>query len=369
MKKLIEVGIIGLLLLIGVQKSDAVFKIVGTQGACDTTASGCSPIPLNITTLCIVTCPLRSSFSYTSSSRFWASKDGSVGACFTSINGGVTWANCTTQAFTAGSGGESYAGASDGSVIAVGTDTDCIIRRSTDNGTSWTTVFTEVASACHAGGQPGQYLYCLSSGLCEYVTNQAGTAKIYRSSNNGQSWTAGTTGTGGNCTIAGAQWDGSAGVMQSENPTCGGGNVAKTWVAVGDIWTDSVTWDGTQGHCWTPVVYNNVGRVICNNGTTGLRVYEASAALVAAITLPNSLDALDAQGPAVGFATNIMYIVGFNSTGTSISVWVSRDNLVTFVKIGDLGGGGAGPRGGNMFKANGCIYITTGLTPMFGKIC
>jgi len=367
MKKYILALLVSLMMVAGISYSAVPSKIVGLSGECDTTNAGCIPIPLILTTLCTASCPIRSSFSYTSSSRFWGASSGAVGACQTSIDGGITWGGCTTQAFSSGSGGESYAGASDGSVIAIGSITGtCTIKRSIDNAANWTTVFTD-ANACFLPGQPGQNLWCLSDSRCEYQMNNGGTARVYRSSDNGANWVQGTTGTGGNCTIVGTQWDGSAGIMPSENTGCGGGNIAKTWVAAADVWTDSVTWTGAQGDCWTPVVYNSTGRVICNAGAA-LTMYSSAGASVAVLILPTSLVGLDSQGPAWGWATNTLYIAAQNVT-TGIDVHVSRDNLVSFTKLGTFTGGGAGPRGGNMFAANGCIYVTTGLTPMFGKVC
>lgn len=365
-KTILSLVLLTTLGMLGTQ-AEAVYRtIVGAQDDC----TGCPvPIPLSPTTLCTANCPLRTSFSWTDSKRFWGSKDGSVGACYTSSDGGNTWGGCTTQAFVAGSGAESYAGASDGSVIAIGSIAGtCTIRRSTDKAATWTTVFTD-ANACQNSGQPGQNLYCLADGRCEYVINQGGTARVYRTSNNGAGWTQGITGTGGNCIVTGAQWDGVAGIMSSENTGCGGGNIAKTFVASGDIWSDSIAWNGTQGDCFTPVIYNGVGRVICSVGVLDVKMYSSAGALVATLVLPGAVKALNSQGPALGFATNTLYVVGQNLVGNPIGVWVSTDNLNTFSHVGSFTGGGAGPQGGNMFKANGCIYVTTGLTPMFGKVC
>lgn len=351
-------------------QSASVSRIVGLASQCDTTAPGCASFPTQITTLCTINCPIRSSPSYSNPiSRFWGSKGTGVGSCITSTDGGITWGDCTSQAFAAGTGVELYAEASDGSVIAVGTVAGtCTISRSTNNATSWSIVFTE-AVVC-SGGLEGQRLYCLSDGRCEVIVGASPTFKVYRSSDNGQSWTAESPNrTAPNCNINEVAWNGNIGIAGSENTGCGGGGVAKAASASSDAWSDSITWNGTQGDCWGATIYNGAGRISCNDGTTGFKLYTAAGgASVATLTLPGSSGVIDSGGVMFGYATNTLYIAALTS-GAAIGLWVSRDNLVTFVQLGTFSGGGAGIRGGHMFLANSCIYVNYGLTAAFGKVC
>jgi len=345
--------------------SPAITHVLGGQMACDPALPSCTPIPLTVTTLCTASCPKISSFSYSSTARFWGST-GAVGGCRVSVNGGTTWAACATQPFTTGST-EFYAGASDGSVIAVGTPTGpstCTIRRSTDNATSWTTVYTNVV-VCSNSGNEGQYLYCLGDGRCEYIAHDGvtDTNRIIRSSDNGQNWVTGETSVQA-IAVAGAAWNGSGGILTVQTGT------NKSWSAIGDSWVLSTfVWNGTPGQCWGSVIYNSAGRMICNNGTTGYKMYDSEQNVVASLTLPGSATAAGNGGTAISIRTNNLYVFAQGVSPSSMAVWASIDNLSTFTRLGDISGGGAGMRGGNVFFTNGCVYFSVGLTPMFGKIC
>ena len=376
MKKwLIGVLTIVLFMCVPTIKSSAVTvsTIVGVVGNCDTVLAGCNPIPLTITTLCTVTCPTRTAPSFTSTTRIWGDV---TTTCVSSVDGGLTWPNCASQPGADGNNYEYVAETANGSVIAAGRDggnVTCLIRQSTNTGTSWTTVMS-VAGNCSNGGARGQRLFCLSDGRCEWLVFDITSTSFvtFRSSNNGLTWSNSSV-AANMCTIASGQWDGSAGVVPSENPGCGGGGVAKTLSAAGDVWTASATWDGTQGDCWGSVIYNGTPRVLCQSSgaplTANYTLRDTTGANFATLILPNALTtSIDAGGIAHTLKTNVLYVAASTATST-IGVWVSTDNLVTFLQIGTLGGGGAGIREGNAFNANGCIYMTYGFTAAFAKIC
>lgn len=367
----IKLTLVSLLLLLSVcvGNSDAVMKIVGLTGECNLAFSGCTVIPLTPTTLCTVSCAQQTSFSFTDANRFWGASTTGVGSCLTSTNGGIAWGACASQPFTTGNR-EFYAGTPDGGVIAVGTTTGpttCTIKKSTNNGTTWSTVFTALVQ-CTSGTLEGQRLYCLSDGNCEFIGWDASTVTIYRSSNSGDSWVAGETTTGGNCAISSVAWNGTAGIIPSQNTGCGGGFIAKAGVAASDVWTTSAVWNGTQGDCWGSVVFAGVGRAICQVTSADYVMYSSAGAVVNTLVLPNVLKTIDTGGTSISPFSGVMYMVATKSTG-GIGIWVSRDSLASFTQIGSFSGGGAGPRGGNTFFANGCIYFTTGVTAMFGKVC
>jgi hypothetical protein len=355
---------------VSIQSSQAVSvsTIVGTQSQCDTALSGCNTIPLSLTTLCTASCPIRTSPSYASSTEFWAAIGSATGSCARSTDGGVTWPACTTQPFSTGAN-EVYAGASDGSVIGATTTTGpntCTISRSTNNGTSWSVVFTQ-ANDCNPATAEGQYLFCLSDGRCEWATKGASTFRIFRSSNNGASWTAGETGDSFCAARDGGAWNGSVGIIPPQDPGCGGGNIAKAFVASGDVWTESTAWTGAQGSCWGSVIYNNLPRAICF-AAVNYTMRDSTGGLVANLTLPNVNAGLDSGGPSVSIGTNILYVFATSTGPTRLGVWVSRDNLASFNFLGGFTGT-SGLRGGNAFYANGCVYINGDTPSTFAKVC
>lgn len=350
----------------------AVTHILRGELACDPANPNCVSIPLTFTVLCSATCPFRSSFSFSDSNRFWGASGTGVGSCITSTDGGITWPACDSQPFVTGAN-ELYAGASDGSVIAASTTTGpttCTISRSTNNGTSWGVVFTSLVN-CNPGGQEGQYLYCLSSGVCELATNDASGQlyRIFRSSDNGQNWSIGETGDSFCTAAAGSSWNGSVGIMIGMNPGCGGGGNQKSFLAGGDVWAVSTVWSGTQGDCWGTVIYNGGGRILCQSSGAApdsrYTLRTSTGAPSASLTLPGALlTSIDAGGIAIGPFTDTLYV--FASRATDIGVWVSRDNLSTFALLASTPGV---MRGGNIFYSGGCVYATYAGPARFGKIC
>jgi hypothetical protein len=373
-------AILGLLLALGlaispqaiVQSSTPIGALYGANVACDPAIATCTPIPLAVSILCTVSCPLRVSPSYASGTEFWAASGSGAGNCARSTDGGATWPACTTQPSTT-SQNELYAGASDGSVVVVMREngpTRCDIRRSPDNGATWPLVFTQAVN-CDVGSIEGQYLYCLADGRCEAAMNTANTFRIYRSTDNGQSWLAGETGSASCGTSAGAAWDGSNGIIPSENPGCGGGNLATAFFSTADSYAVSTAWTGAQGDCWGQVIYNGTARAICQGSVATpdnrYSLRSSTGALVASLTLPGALlTSIDAGGLALAPFTNVLYILATRATDAGI--YVSQDNLASFNLIGTLGAG-VTVRGGNMFYSGGCIYIAGGITRRFAKIC
>lgn len=367
-KWIINILLIALFICVPVLKSDAVTMTIGAQANCDTTITSCIAFPTQLTALCVsASCPFRTNPSYTSSTRFWGTFLSGNSQCVTSTDGGVTWPACTTQPFVA-STQEYYAEASDGSVIAAGsTAGTCTIRRSTNGTVSWTDVFTQ-AVACLGNNTEGQTLHCLSNGTCELISSTTADSKfrMFRSTDNGASWTAVTVDTlGTNDLASGSAWNGSAGISAAISSING---LATAFVAIGDVWISSAAW-ANIGDCWGNVVYNNVGRAICYSAGTGYTVRAGDGTLVSSIVLPGAALGIDIGGPAFSNTTNALYVLATTTTST-LGIWLSRDNLNTFVLIGQSSAAIGGVRGGNMFMTNGCVYFTGGVARfMFGKIC
>lgn len=361
-------GVVFLALPLVVSPAHAITDLFGTAANCGV-GLGCGIFPQTVTVLCTASCPTRSSFSWTNPSRFWGALGGGTGVCTTSTDGGVTFALCTTQPFATGAN-ELYAGAADGSVIAVGTTTGpttCTMRRSTDNGTSWNTQFTQAVN-CSPSNNEGQYLYCLASGACELVVFDTPTLnyRVFRSSNNGVTWSIGevlAADSGVNAGSAGVAWDGAKGFLVPNMPGTGGGNLATAGIASGDVWTVSGIWNGTQGDCWGNVVYNGAASGVCQGaGATPSALYtlrNATGVNVASLTLPGALtSSIDMGGVSLSLATNNLYIMATLASGGAASLWFSTDNLNTFIQLGPAAGFLVGMRGGNAFTANGCAYFT-----------
>lgn len=364
--------------------SYAVVNIIGVNAQCDTALVGCTRLLITVTELCIDgvnLCPQNSVASFTDSNRFWGRASAATQACRTSTNGGSIWSACTTQPFGVGENStpEHYGSASDGSVIAISTITTGTvgtIRRSIDNGTSWSTVFSEpgisYSTALPGGNAEGQLVVCLSDGRCEFVGNMAGGSgrfRVYRSNDNGTSWVAGETSavtTG--CPSSGTVWNGLIGISPFIGTTACGGGIMRTYSASSDVWSLSAAWGTSPGDCWGPVIYNGANNVICNN-VTNYTLYSSTGVVISNLILPGSIPTISIGAQAYSTGTNIMYIV---ATGTSskFNVYVSINNLANFTKIFTTTNTSGSARGGNMYAANGCIYFSVNPTfPIFGKIC
>jgi len=367
-------ALIVLVMGIGIGKSEGVTikKIVGTASSCDE-SEGCLPVPLVLTGLCTVTCPLLSAPSYTDSLRFWGTGGTAGTGCRTSTDGGATWGACTTNPFTPGTK-EHYAGTVDGGVIAVSQVVgDCVIRKSVDNAASWTTVFTfTVATGCGGPISAGTFLKCLANGECHMLVTGPGTGcNILESTENGNIGTWLNVLTDVSCfaaTPTGYSYDGTDGIM-----TQSGASTLSGWFTfTGGIgWTSSAVWPGTVGQCWGSVILSGVPRAICyNTGDANYTLRDVDGVVVTNLVLPNAVLLVSNGGLGMSIAgTSLLYVVATSSNPSAIGVWASRDAGVSFGRIGTIGPSVV-IREGDIFFANGCIYFSGGLiTPVFAKVC
>lgn len=199
MKKILVI-IVTLLCLYG-QTEAGISKIVGTRIDC---GAGCTTFPATASLLCQgSSCPqyFHPDWTDTTFNRFYGIKnDTNPGTCVVSFNGGSVWVPCTTQPFTSSvlNTGIKFAVASDGSLLAAsgqGSNT-CIIRRSTNQAASWTTVFTSTTQTCSLlfGFPTPPEMYCAElNGYCAIINsiNPSVITVIY-SIDNGANWTVGT---------------------------------------------------------------------------------------------------------------------------------------------------------------------------------
>lgn len=363
----------------------AIQALYGAQMACDPAIPTCTPIPLTFSSLCTSGCPLRAAPSLTDSTRFWGTgRPDAVDftSCRTSTNGGSVWADCTAQAF-APALSSVYAGAADGSVIAAGSAAGplCTIRRSTNNATSWSTVFT-LAINCDLNNNEGQWLFCLGDGRCEFIapgiSSGAGN-RLYRSSDNGQNWTAGETTTNTwISSLGGAAWDGSSGISK------GPGASSRSLVATADLWVNSAVWPAGPDAlgCRGPVIYNSTPRVVCfEPAVPAYRLYDSLGSVVATLTIPQARLLIDEGSTVMGYSSTVLYLAATKTRVPlpcggglcSAGFYVSTDNLASFILLGEVTIPGVGDmRAGNAFRANGCVYFDVGIASaamIFAKVC
>jgi hypothetical protein len=367
MKRLIGVCIIGLLLLVGAPKSDAIIKIVGGQAACDTAFTGCFSVPLTVTNLCVSAvslCPIRASASFTSSTRFWGTIN-SIAGCSTSTNSGVTWGACTAQPFSSGAK-EHYAGAADGSVIAVAQVAgNCVVKRSVNNATSWSTVFTYVTSAgCGGANTGGTLLKCLSNGTCEMPFVNTGTqfCHVLESTDNGQNWSSITAFSGCIDIPAGSAYNGTNGIVSSQ--VTGGTSTILNTVSGFGGWTKSAAWGVGAGDCWGSVIYNGTAHSICFS-VTNYTMNSPAGVLELNMIIPGVSAVADTGGLAFSVGTNNLYVLAGISGTSRSGLWITQ-NGSTFILLA-TNPLNTGVREGDTFFANGCIYFAA--NSIFQKIC
>ena len=377
-KWIMSVILLALFVCVSVVKSDAITvqSIIGSQVNCDIALSGCTPIRVAVSSVCTAGCPALTTASYTNSTRFYGNSLGGVDACRTSTDSGATWGACTTQPFAGGIGngnGEQYSTTANGSIIAVAVvtvGTTCTFKRSIDNAVSWTTTYTGAGDNCiYSVGGVGQTLICISSGACEFVAVRPSGApvifKTFRSSDNGQSWTAGETSIGVSSGNYGTAWNGTAGVSLSR---VAAGSYA-VYKAVADAWTLAVPWAQAGTDCTNAVVYNGVGRVNCVTATTWT-LREADGTVVGNYSLVDA--GLGANNGGVSYSpkTNILYVTAQKSTSQNVGIYVSIDNLSSFNLIGTIVSGSSLVSSGNSYEANGCIYFSlAGAINALTKVC
>jgi hypothetical protein len=267
-----------------------------------------------------------------------------------------------------GSGGQTYiAGTADGAAVVIGDNgaNNCIVKRSTDGGTVWTTVYTNTgigSSSCTSGTQGNSRLQCKIDGTCLYIGRRVTDGRpisIY-SSDSGASWSLGA-GTGN--TVAGEYWSTWEGSFALGPPT----TFSQRSIIVSSLATPSTsaaTWNrgcttgfgGATGVCWiaatnTAEFRNNEGTVLSTNTFPGALItgvpmslqYGSSVYVISPLTTP---------GSTIG----IWVIPNTGGTGTLIYTSPNVNSMIS--PIGDL-----------YLGPGGCIYFAAGTTNMVGKIC
>lgn len=172
----------------GAAPSKAIDKVIGVSSECNIALSGCRPIAVTVTVLCInsINCPEQLSVDPSNSIRLYGINSPN---CVKSINAGVLWSQCISQPPTNGGTLTGIAATKNGTVISVAsTASVCTIGRSTNSTVSWSTVYS-TGPVC--SGDPGQSVVRCVEVTCVIGTNQSSRPGVLISIDDGETWNVG----------------------------------------------------------------------------------------------------------------------------------------------------------------------------------
>lgn len=320
-------------LLQGEKLHAAVVTTVGAQAECTIGLGTCGvTFPVALSVLCISTnlsCPDKWHPSWTTTGRFWGTRDGD---CVTSTNSGATWAACTAQPFVADTGAN-VASTFDGSLIAAGNPGGvCTVKKSVDNGTIWTTVFTD-ATQCSLVLNNSQRLLCQQvGGQCDFVSTVGGVARSYRTTNNGDNWTITNYGASAATTQYNLVFDGNNGANGGSFSTG-----TQAVYATSNLFALSTAWPGSAAaylggmaflNASTPNIVNGKGTAILDrtdvNGTV-LGTIAPVGMLISGGIIDNTVGVFNYSG-------NLFYIIAPSTVGQGF--WISTDGFSTTISLG-----------------------------------
>ena len=261
--RLMNVGLLLLVMFLGMLYSQniyAVNTIVGASAQCDTAISTCNLQFLNSIFLrCdgntapnVNKCPQNFSVDPTNALHILGNPSN---GCVLSVDGGLTFVNCTTNPPSGGGTIGHYAITSVGTYLAMSNSgVNCIIGRSVDNAVSWSTVYNSTVAGNCVGDNRSSNIKCASGGSCLFYgrTSAGNQTVILVSTDDGQSWvsvfnTVGLYGLSGTTLY----WDGTNGVILMDT-------AANTSLS---------TTSGSGGWAITPGALGTLG---CYGGTFGL---------------------------------------------------------------------------------------------------
>jgi hypothetical protein len=389
--------LLGLWLCVQTIPSDAgpiaVNATLGASVECNPALATCLDFPTSFSFLCngtggILDCPqfFAPDWADTTGLRFFGiTNRTNPPRCVQSTDGGSTFGLCPSNPFSAAVDifGAFFTVSSDGSLLAAAQDApdNCIIRRSTNYGTSWATVYTDATAGVSCGigfGSPTtNNIHCASTGGYCVLVGRDGVFDVWAiySTDNGLNWTKGVAFTlvNGNGQVS-VKTDGTRGSL-----TRLGVNYAGSQPLGEQIVSD---WDNTTA---TPapgtgdtaangaaaVVFNGVETVIAGPGGVTLTTHYRYTIAGGAPILVNSFVPAGApafaNGPVFmvhGFS-NIGYFITRNLAGTNVNVYLSVDGFDTVALISSVAPATALIAGcctGDVHTFGGRIYFTGGGT-------
>ena len=385
---------LGVLILLGVftpqTPAQTVTTILGANVQCDPNVDSCLFFPAAPSILCMGTganldCPqwFHPDWSQAAGTRFYGISNRANPPRYLTSTNGITWTLTTAQPFVAAvlNFGSYMAVSSNGSLLAAsGQGANlCIIRRSTDQGANWSTVFSSAVQTCSVGfgnsTPPG--MYCTETGGYCAVINMFNAASITMifSTDNGASWTIGTAFA---YVSADAQvWgpivaaDGTGIVTRGVNQTGGAGQPFGSKQAADFTFTLPFI-PSVNLNC-RPFTMGNILRALCrpNAGGVNTQVYSGGALGIVPVLVstfvtqdvPTSGGAQDFQ-PG-GFNSTYGYAVTSSfSPANKYNVYISGDGANSFVLAAVLTPTTAPVFGccrGNLMRWGNKMYWTTGV--------
>jgi len=187
----------------------SVQAVYGGALTCDPALVTCGAFPVSGAFLCngtggILDCPqwFAPDFADTTGLRFFGiTNRTNPPRCVQSTDGGTVWGLCPSNPFVAAVDilGAFFTVASDGSLLSAAEQgaNNCIIRRSTDYGISWATVYTDTTAGVSCGvgfGSPTtNNMHCAQTGGYCVTVGRDGAFDLWAiySTDNGLNWTKG----------------------------------------------------------------------------------------------------------------------------------------------------------------------------------
>ena len=376
--------------------SATVTKLFGGQINCDSALASCFPIPLTPSFLCngtgvVLDCPQYFSPYWPGNGQtfYGLTNRTNPPRCVKSTDGGATWGLCPSNPFAAAIGGlgASFAVAQDGSLISGAAQgvNNCIIRRSTDQGNTWSTVFTDVTAnvTCaisFASPTPNEAQCSRSAPYCVqvYRVQATGHLKMVYSTNNGLTWSLGSD-------LALISSDSEYGLALSDDGTKGtlnGYAVTYNQVLQPFAYTTGGDWSVTGPVPLPPgagpatrcshgsMIFNGGQAVLCgpdNIATTTYRLFTHAGGVVSlskSVIPQNGLSVSNAPDIlAVGFGPATGYLIGKDTTATKVQINVTTDSFTSLPLIGQLAPASALIAGccrGDIYSYAGKIYFSSG---------
>jgi hypothetical protein len=316
------------------------------------------------------------------------------GRCLKSVDGGVTWSFCAADPFTTSFGGttpSAFAMGSDGSLLAAvnvnNTTQSCVIKRSTDGGVSWTTVYTEsdginACSAWNITAMPSPMKCSPIPGvgnciLIGYDTTTLSKATAWYSTDFGASWNPLAAGisyslSSGSPPISGAALsdDGQIGIS---GVTVAASTRSFIYARDGATFLQSAVWGTAIGasKC-EPFIYNGDPAVFCgsNNSTQTQQVMRISGTVpttVASFSLGNGVPTSSQSPDQIAIewdaTAGIYYLISRVAVTNAVIAFVTADNFGSFHVLGTITPTitFAGAVRGDIYKWNNAVYFTSGM--------
>jgi hypothetical protein len=263
--------------------------------------------------------------------------------------------------------------AADGSLLAAsgqGANT-CIIRRSNDGGTSWTTVYTDLVRQCSIGfgapTPPG--MYCAEdSGYCAVIDmlNVATIFVIY-STDYGQTWNTTSYGqiSADSQTYGPAlSSSGDIGIITRGANSVGGQPFG---VKVGDLFVATFNFVPPVNLNCFPLIQGTSTKALCTRNGVAESTYryvegQSLPIVLKTLAVPDGISSVNPQ--SIGYNSSVGYLIQVSSGDPSrLNIYATTDEWSSVILLGQITPTTAPIGGccrGNIIKWQGKIYFSSG---------